>query len=87
MDNILTERGKHYGEFLTNSAIAQNLKKTLRESPNWPALSFDKREALELIATKLARILNGDPKYIDSWRDIAGYVHLVINQLEQKNDE
>jgi hypothetical protein len=30
---------------------------------------------------KVARILNGDPDYADSWRDIIGYARLVEKRL------
>jgi hypothetical protein len=40
------------------------------------------REALEMLAHKTGRILNGDPAYADSWHDIAGYVRLVEQRLE-----
>ena len=36
-----------------------------------------------IILNKLARIL-GDPKHIDSWRDIAGYATLVVDYLEKE---
>ena len=46
-------------------------------------------ESLELIANKLARILNGDPMYDDSWRDISGYCTLVLMEIEdmENSDE
>lgn len=37
-----------------------------------------------MIAHKLARIMNGDPNYIDNWTDIAGYAQLVVDILEQR---
>ena len=39
------------------------------------------REALEMIASKLARILNGDNNYADSYHDIGGYSKLVEDDL------
>jgi hypothetical protein len=42
----------------------------------------DQREALDMIAHKIGRILNGDPNYADSWVDIAGYAKLVADRLE-----
>lgn len=42
----------------------------------------DQQEALDMIAHKLGRILNGDPDYADSWADIAGYARLVADRLE-----
>jgi hypothetical protein len=44
-------------------------------------LEDDQAEALEMIANKIARILNGDPDYADSWTDIAGYATLVAERL------
>jgi hypothetical protein len=39
-------------------------------------------EALEMIAHKIARILNGNPDHHDHWHDIAGYATLVAERLE-----
>ena len=47
----------------------------------WETLSFDAAEALDMIQHKIARILNGDPNYIDSWTDIIGYARLVEKRL------
>jgi hypothetical protein len=33
-------------------------------------------EALEMICTKIARILSGNPNDPDHWKDIAGYAEL-----------
>jgi len=40
-------------------------------------LSDDKKEALEMTAHKIGRILNGDAEYKDSWLNIIGYIRLV----------
>jgi len=42
----------------------------------------DQREALDMICHKIARIVNGNPDYADSWTDIAGYATLVAERLE-----
>ena len=81
IDATLAERGARYGEFVDHAQIAQQLKLTMRIAPNWHQLSADKQEALEMIAHKVARILNGDPSYHDSWHDIEGYARLVANTL------
>jgi hypothetical protein len=49
---------------------------------NWFNLNYDQREALDMICSKMARIMNGDPNYVDSWEDIAGYATLVANRLK-----
>jgi len=81
VEAILEERGQRYGVFADHANIAQALKDEMRTSPGWKRLSPDQREALEMVQHKVARILNGDPDYADSWVDIAGYAQLVANRL------
>jgi len=64
------------------SAVAVGLKQIIRDRR--PDLMPDQEEALSLICTKIARIVNGDPNHIDSWRDVAGYAQLVADRLEGK---
>ena len=82
IDDTLQERGSRYGEFYEHARITQNIKRAMVDSPKWQQLSDDKREALEMVAHKIGRILNGDPEYIDSWHDIIGYARLVEQRLE-----
>lgn len=79
--STLAERGKRYGSFDSHACITQELKLIMRIKPQWAALTPDKQEALEMIAHKIGRILNGDPNYADSWVDIAGYATLIVNNL------
>ena len=79
--DILTERGKNYGPFFELAEIAQAIKRLLRAQPGWDQLSADMQEALEVDATKTARILNGNPRHLDSWDDKAGYARLVADRL------
>lgn len=81
VDATLAERGARYGKFIDHARIAQTLKHDMFETPNWNKLSPSQREALEMIAHKIGRILNGDPNYHDSWHDIAGYSKLVADEL------
>jgi hypothetical protein len=84
IQSTLDERGKRYGAFCTHAGITQRLKATMRNanSEKWAALTESQKEALEMIAHKIGRILNGDPAYQDSWVDLAGYAQLVVNELE-----
>ena len=81
-ETVLAERGARYGKFTEHARITQNIKFAMTRSRRWDMLSSDKREALEMIAHKIGRILNGDPEYADSWIDIAGYATLVVKELE-----
>lgn len=78
---VLTERGSRYGKFKDHAAIAQDLKAILWKH-DYQRMRPDQCEALEMICHKIARILNGDPDYADSWVDIAGYATLVSDRLQ-----
>lgn len=82
IDQVLAERGARYGKFTGHALITQTLKEVMFSTDKWPALAPDQREALEMIAHKIGRILNGDPNYDDSWKDIAGYAELVAKRLQ-----
>ena len=43
----------------------------------WAKLTDPQKEALEMIAHKIGRILAGRPAFRDQWDDIAGYAKLV----------
>jgi hypothetical protein len=84
VNEILKERNKTYSSFINNAGISQALKAVIQYSSNWRngRLASDQREALELIALKIGRILTGDPDCIDNWDDIAGYAILVSKRLK-----
>lgn len=82
VDATLAERGTRYGTFTGHAKITQNIKRAMQDSPNWEKLDDDQREALEMTAHKIGRILNGDPNYADSWHDIIGYTRLVEARLD-----
>lgn len=79
--DTLAERGSRYGDFAEHARITQAIKAAMVDSPNWASLPPDMREALEMNAHKVGRILNGDPNYHDSWHDIIGYTKLVADRL------
>lgn len=79
---VLAQRGSRYGKFTGHASITQDTKDLWREHPGWQRLAPDQREALEMVAHKVGRILNGDPNYFDSWLDIGGYTKLVSDRLE-----
>jgi len=79
---VLAERGANYGAFITQGAVSQEFKEVISKWDTGRLKPYQK-EALEMIAHKISRILNGDPNYIDSWIDIAGYAQLIVNELEK----
>lgn len=83
VDSTLAERGQRYGQFTGHADITQGIKKVMHAAPKWAGLQNDQKEALEMVAHKIGRVLNGDPNYIDSWHDIIGYTRLVEARLEE----
>ena len=83
IESILEEREATYGAFEKHANISQKLKEILHQTPNWYRLKSDQQEALEMVMHKVARILNGDPDYEDSWDDIGGYTQLVSQRLRR----
>lgn len=82
----LAERGARYGSFYDHATIAQGLQEVLLETPNWFKLQPDVRQMLIVVTDKMARILNGDPDYLDNYHDIQGYARLVEARI-MKDEE
>jgi hypothetical protein len=84
VDDVLDQRGVRYGNFFELALITQRLKRVAYSFCEYKGqrLSQDQKEALDMIFSKIGRILNGDPNHVDSWIDIAGYAKLVADRLE-----
>lgn len=82
VDKTLAERGARYGDFADHAEICQALKAVMFGPAGWDKLMPMQKQALEVIADKIARILNGDPNYADNWHDIQGYARLVEERLD-----
>lgn len=79
--DLLEDRKKQYGEYRKVAKCAQQLKRVLRKFIDFELLNSTQAESLDMICNKLAR-LQGDADLVDTWRDIAGYAQLVVNELE-----
>lgn len=82
IEKILAEREKTHGDFRIHAAITDAIKFHMQQSSNWSTLGSMKREALDMIAHKIGRILAGNPNVKDHWDDIAGYAKLVSRELK-----
>lgn len=83
-DEILQERGKTYGKFVDHARLTQDLKEAMYKHPNYARLEPYQKESLEMVQHKIGRIINGDPMYLDSWADGAGYFELAVKELQGK---
>jgi len=78
---VLEERKKIYGDFKDIAEISQKIKNLYYiENAHESEPVID--EGFDMIAHKLARIINGGSKYIENWVDLAGYAKLVADYLE-----
>lgn len=77
---MLDEREKTHGSFPNVARTAQEIKAALYIGTTYLKLEIPKREALDMIATKLARIVNGHSSEPDHWKDIAGYAMLCCRR-------
>ena len=81
IDAVLAERGSRYGEFDEHARITQAIKQALASGRSWAGMTDSQKEALEMVAHKMGRIVNGDPAYVDSWTDLIGYARLAEREL------
>lgn len=83
-DTIINERAQQYGLFIQNSTVAQSLKNTLATALiDREPLPPDLAEALEMICSKMSRIVCGNEKaWADNLLDIAGYATLVHDRIQ-----
>lgn len=86
IEATLAERQTRYGSFDSHAKVTQSIKTAMNSAPKWTTLSDAQKEALEMVAHKIGRILNGDPNYHDSWHDIIGYTKLVADELLPKSE-
>lgn len=74
-------RGETHGDYSQMASVVQTIKAAMHAAPNWNMLNAGQKEALDLTATKIGRIVCGDPNHKDHWADIAGYANLVNDRI------
>jgi len=79
---LLSDRATPHGNWEDNARIFRRFKEIIdvecraRVERGQEALKDTQREALEMIATKMSRVLCGTPSHADHWDDIEGYARL-----------
>ena len=83
IDKILEERESTHGSYKDSATVAQDLKRCIwyYVMEHKECLPDDMQQSLDMICSKIARIICGNHNEIDHWNDIAGYSQLVINHL------
>ena len=83
IEQTLAERQAQYGSFEDVAFVTENIMSILAQTRvnGLNDLPHTHRMALYMIASKMARIVNGDFNSIDGWHDIAGYAKLVEDTI------
>jgi hypothetical protein len=81
VEQTLIDRESTYGSFRDVADTTSKLMGVLLNSKNGQILPCAHQEALHMICLKMARIVNGDHNFIESWHDISGYAILIENEL------
>ncbi len=73
---LVNERRETHGDWAVQAKCARDFKDLLDKWDRNRTLTPSQREALDMIAVKMSRILTGNPGFADHWQDIAGYARL-----------
>ena len=82
---LVSTREKTHGNFLKTALVAGLIKAAFRHGPGYREATHVQREALDMIAMKLARIVCGDISFKDHWEDIAGYIALGMMKGDKQD--
>lgn len=77
VNETLDERAQTHGDFEEYAEIVSAFRYITRNSK----LTNAQTAGLDMIFSKIARIVNGNPNEADHWRDIAGYATLVERSI------
>jgi hypothetical protein len=87
LDERMRDKQITNGPFEDMAQLAQGLKFALRRGRNWEPMPPESKEALELIATRIAKILTGDPNDARHWNDLVILAQIRSEALEAKTLE
>lgn len=86
---VTEERGERYGDFgslcVTSAQLKETLRDGLKDNERFQTMAGKAKcvveEYLDMVATKLARIVTGDPTYDDNYIDIEGYSKITRERV------
>lgn len=86
VEDTIASRVSVHGDFTNTARVAQHLKGTIALELRHSGYDSDlpdpvMREGMDMIVSKIARIISGDPYEPDHWHDIAGYASLVERRI------
>lgn len=85
VESIISDRAKTHGDFRDVARVSQEMKDVARSGPNWATMPAYVCEEVDMILHKLARVLCGDPLFLDHHDDIAGYATRVASIIRDQS--
>ncbi len=76
-EELVDSRSALYGTFCGRAELTVGLLEHLQAHEKWAAIPNWGKWALTMLVEKIGRIVEGDPKYDDNWKDIGGYAELA----------
>ena len=70
---LINEREARYGSMTDNAQVTWDMMAIFQRHMNWRDLSAVQKHIFYMTAHKMARMLCGDPNYLDNYDDIIGY--------------
>ena len=68
-----------HGNFTDNARISQNLKAMLHGEEAWNGLEPYQQESLDMICSRMGRILAGNPAHPKHWFGIVNFANLGLD--------
>ena len=76
---LISERHATHGNFADNARISQNLKAMLHGEDAWAGLKPWQQESLDMICSRMGRILAGNPAHPKHWFGIINFANLGLD--------
>ena len=85
VSELLKERAKTHGSFTDQAKDCQSIMGMICRNPGYHGQSPVVKEGLHMLAHKMSRLSAGKIDEVDTYRDIAGYATLIVNDLEGRD--
>lgn len=89
LNELLRSRAETHGDYRKTAQVSQDLKRVIHTAfgqHEWAKTNAVVRESLDLICTKLSRVVAGDTYHPDNFLDIAGYAKLAADIIQDSNE-
>lgn len=92
LEDTIASRVSVHGDFTNTARVAQHLKGTIALELQHSGHDSDlpdavMREGMDMIVSKIARIISGNPYESDHWHDIACYASLVEKSVRETREK